>query len=265
MAKLHAISFRTRFFRIFPTALLKILCPPLRFVMKSTMNFGQRLYSFYAALSLEASFPSGVQVMNPYQRPETLQCVRAFCERYYGDENQRVSIWGINPGRFGGGLTGLSFTDPVILRDVCGIETPFGTKQELSAEYVWSVIREFGGAERFFSSFFLTALCPLGFVQEKEQGKVNYNFYDDPQLFRAVKPFMIETMQQQLALGLRRDVAICFGAGKLQKAFEAINKEHSFFERIVALEHPRFIMQYRRKQLQDYRRKYCSTLENVLL
>lgn len=245
-------------------------CPLLRiFIVKFHVHnhrhnfmstFGNRLYDFYTALRLETPLPSGIQAMNPYLNSATQACVRAFCDKYFADNNERVSVWGINPGRFGGGLTGLSFTDPVILREVCGIANPLGTKRELSAEYVWSVIAEMGGAERFFGDFFLTALCPLGFVLQKEKGEVNYNFYDDSALFQAVKPFMVNTMQQQIVMGLRRDVAVCFGTGKLQRAFEAINAEYGFFDRILPLEHPRFIMQYRRKEIAQYRQKYRDIL-----
>lgn len=228
-------------------------------------TFGTRLYNFYTDLQLVAELPSGVQAMNPYQNPQTRACVKAFCEKFYRDNTERLSCWGINPGRFGGGLTGLSFTDPVILRDVCGIANTLGTQRELSAEFIWSVIEEFGGADRFFAQCFLTALCPLGFVKEHDNGKsVNYNFYDDPALFRAVRPFMTETVHKQCEMGIRRDVAVCFGTGKLHAAFEALNNEHQLFGRIVALEHPRFIMQYRRKELAAYRRKYSEVLRGVL-
>jgi hypothetical protein len=200
---------------------------------------------------------------------------------FYNDNIKRISVWGINPGRFGGGITGLSFTDPLILREVCGIETQLGTHRELSAEYVWQVIEAFGrvqgqnggvsevskkqSAEQFFRHFFLTALCPLGFVRETPKGTINYNFYDDKALMQAVMPFMTATMKHQCEeLGVRRDVAICFGTGKLYAAFKAINAQHHFFGRILPLEHPRFIMQYRRKQIQEYIQKYCETLQSVL-
>ena len=202
--------------------------------------------------------------MNPYYSPETQRCAKAFCTKYYQSNTKRVSLWGINPGRFGAGLTGLSFTDPVVLREICDIENSLGTKHELSAEYIWDIIAEYGGAERFFNNFFLTALCPLGFVRRKEKGEVNFNFYDDPALFRAVKPFIVQTMQKQIGLGLRQDVAICLGTGKLYDAFEALNKEYQFFGKILPLEHPRFIMQYRRKYLADYQQKYAVILSESL-
>lgn len=232
-------------------------------------SFGHRLYKFYSTLQLEAHLPSGIEVMNPYKSPSTLRTVETFCEMFYNNDTERLSIWGINPGRFGGGITGLSFTDPLILHEVCGIEAEIGSRPELSAEYVWRVIEAFGGkgkqgAERFFSSFFLTALCPLGFVKRTAKSVVNYNFYDDKELFAAVKPFMLKTIQQQCELGLRRDAAICLGTGKLQKAFESINNELRYFDDIIALEHPRFIMQYRRDELENYIQKYVKTFQTVL-
>ncbi len=37
----------------------------------------------------------------------------------------RYLILGINPGRFGGGITGIPFTDPIRLQNICGIENDF--------------------------------------------------------------------------------------------------------------------------------------------
>ncbi|OGG73047.1 hypothetical protein A3A38_01075 [Candidatus Kaiserbacteria bacterium RIFCSPLOWO2_01_FULL_53_17] len=37
-----------------------------------------------------------------------------------------------------------------------------------------------------------------------------------------------------------------------------------FFDTILALEHPRFVMQYRRKQLQEYVKKYIDTFARAL-
>jgi Domain of unknown function (DUF4918) len=236
-------------------------------------TFGERLYNFYTGLQFEQPLPDGVSVMNPYHDAPTQDCVRAFTEKLYSDTTPRLSCWGINPGRFGGGVTGLSFTDPVVLRENCGIETPFAARRELSAEFVWSIVEAFGGADVFFSQIFLTALCPLGFVKVSSKKvrngnvneNVNYNFYDDPALLRAVKPFIVETVREQIALGLRTDVAICFGTGKLYTIFDALNQEYGFFERIIPLSHPRFIMQYCRKQLPEYREEYLKTLRDALI
>ena len=66
---------------------------------------------------------------------------------------------GINPGRFGGGLTGISFTDPVALKKYCGIDNQLRNKEELSSKFVYEVINHFGGVNKFFSKVF--SFCSL--------------------------------------------------------------------------------------------------------
>ncbi|MEN9795137.1 MAG: hypothetical protein RLZZ150_114, partial [Bacteroidota bacterium] len=51
-------------------------------------------------------------MLDPYRDPEVQRVVREMVRRYYTQAPQRLSVWGINPGRFGAGITGLSFTDP---------------------------------------------------------------------------------------------------------------------------------------------------------
>lgn len=112
--------------------------------------------------------------------------MEAFYLKYYGSSEARTFLFGINPGRFGAGVTGVPFTDPVRLVQDCGIENAFEKRQELSAQFVWSFIRAYGGPEAFCSDFYITSLSPLGFIKA---GK-NINYYDDRQLIKAVEPFM---------------------------------------------------------------------------
>jgi hypothetical protein len=42
-----------------------------------------------------------------------------------------------------------------------------------------------------------------------------------------------------------------------------LNDAHGFFERIIALEHPRFIVQYKYKDRLTYIDKYLSALEEA--
>ena len=87
---------------------------------------------------------------------------------------------------------------------------------------------------------------------------MNFNYYDDPRLLARLKPFIVRTIQQQLAFGARREAAIVLGAGANYRHLAVLNEEYQFFEKLVALDHPRFIMQYRRKRLREYRRKYLD-------
>jgi hypothetical protein len=121
------------------------------------------------------------------------------------------------------------------------------------------MIKAYGGVEEFYSKFYITSLCPLGFTKINERGKeINYNYYDSKELTTAVYDFIIENLEKQIALGVERDICFCFGTGKNEKFFQKINEEKKFFKKIIALEHPRFIMQYKSKFKDHYIQKYLS-------
>lgn len=216
-------------------------------------TFAARAYDFYT--NLEAPrVPRGIRVMNPYTHARTCEVVRGFLDRFYADRNERVLVFGINPGRFGAGITGVTFTDPIALADFCGIPNDLPRKRELSSVFVYEFIERFGGVDRFFSRFFLTAASPLGFTRRG----VNYNYYDDRALLRAVTPFIVATLRRQIALGASVRRALVFGAGENFKVLRALNEEHGFFADLRALDHPRFILQYRRKRMAEYLARYAE-------
>ena len=178
--------------------------------------------------------------------------VETFFYKFYNDTNPRHLIFGINPGRFGAGTTGINFTAPKQLKEICGIDHCFKSQTELSAEFIYESIQAFGGIKNFYETYFITSVSPLGFVTNG----VNLNYYDDKDLQHAVTPFIISSIQKQIALGFKTDFCICIGGDKNLKFFSALNKEYKFFDEIVPLPHPRFIMQYRRKQKENYIQQY---------
>ncbi len=226
--------------------------------MKST--FAEKAADFYNDLSFPSKLPKKVGVMNPYQLPEVREYVSAFLHKFYKDKNERVLVFGINPGRFGSGLTGVTFTDPVALNDFCGIPNALPRIRERSSEFIYSFIETYGGVERFYKDFFLTAVSPLGFTFNG----INYNYYDSPALLKVSRPFIIDTLRRQMDFGVSRSAAILIGTGKNQKFFTDLNKEYGFFKKLYAVEHPRFIMQYRRKQLPQYLKKYQEVFSEAL-
>jgi hypothetical protein len=195
-------------------------------------------------------------MMNPYLDVRVQPYVRAFLDKYFSDNRHRTLILGINPGRFGAGITGVTFTDPVALADECGIPNDMPRKRELSSIFIYSVIHHFGGPETFFGKFFLSAVSPLGFTR----GGTNLNYYDDPRLARAVRPFIVSSVERQISLGCGRDQVIILGRGKNMTFFERLNDEYQWFSSVHALDHPRFIMQYRRKRIDDYVTQYADIL-----
>src|SRR5262245_48830323 len=197
--------------------------------------------------------------MNPYRDPRVRGYVEKFFRTFYSDTELRTFVFGINPGRFGAGRTGVMFTDPVALERFCGIPNNLEKRREMSSEFIYDFIAECGGVRDFYGRYFLTAACPLGFVR----GGLNFNYYDDPRLLARLKPFIVRTMKQQLEFGARRDTAIVLGLSDNYRFLSALNDEHRFFDQLIALDHPRPIMQYRRKRVAEYRRKYVEAFRGA--
>jgi hypothetical protein len=214
------------------------------------------MLSFLGGLSLDKRLPAGVKAMNPYTDPYTFGLCTDFYTKYYNDNEPRTLLLGINPGRFGSGTTGISFTDPLKLENACGIPNTLQKKAELSADFIYMMIAAFGGPDAFYKRFLISAVSPLGFIKDG----LNINYYDIPALQKAVTPFIEQSIRQMLDLGLAREKCFCIGEGKNLAFLDNLNKKHGWFSEIVPLAHPRFIMQYRRKKLGEYISIYLRTL-----
>jgi len=221
------------------------------------MTFAGKVLEFYKGLMIKERLPKGVVIMNPYLDPACMDACNRFYNKFYNDNRQRHLILGINPGRYGAGITGIPFTDPIKLESVFGISNTLSKKPELSAEFIHMMIAAFGGYESFFSAFFINSVSPLGFVQD---GK-NLNYYDTPGLKKALDPFIRQSISALLDLGIHRDVVFCLGEGENYKFIRKMNANENWFKEVVPLAHPRFIMQYRRKKIASYVDDYVIKLK----
>ena len=194
--------------------------------------------------------------MNPYIDDYTFQLCKSFYNKYYSDDNERTLLVGINPGRFGSGTTGISFTDPIKLEKECGITNTLIKKPELSADFIYAMIKAYGGPEKFYNLYFISAVSPLGYTKE---GK-NINYYDEPGLQKTVTPFIISSINGMINLGISQKKCFCIGEGKNLNFLLKLNEAHHWFEEIVPLAHPRFIMQYKRKSVNTYIDDYLLKL-----
>jgi hypothetical protein len=215
-----------------------------------------KILNFFQQLKITAALPPGVEYMNPYQDEKTFAVCSSFYNKYYHDLRQRKIILGINPGRFGAGTTGIPFTDPVKLETNCGIINEFPKKTELSADYIYMMIDAYGGPEKFYGDYYISALCPLGFVRDNK----NLNYYDIRELQEAVEPFIIDCLERQLKFGIEQRIGFCLGEGANYKYLLKLNSRFHFFDAIEPLPHPRFIMQYKRKKIDEYLKLYLKEL-----
>lgn len=226
------------------------------------MNIAEKIIAFNESLHFSDELPDGIRIMNPYrENTEALKTSSAFYRKYFSDNKKRKLILGINPGRFGAGITGIPFTDTYRLREFCNMEIPGVSSRELSSIFVYEMIEAFGGPEQFYETYVISSIVPLGFVKENEKGKeVNYNYYDSKALQEAVEPFIIKTLEQQLSFGIDTSVAYCLGTGKNYKYIKQLNNQQKYFGEVIPLEHPRYVMQYKLKHKQEYIQKYLREL-----
>ena len=230
--------------------------------MKKT--FGEKVVAFNKKLKFSGNLPEGFEVMNPFfDNPETITVMSKFYQKFYNDYHQRKFIIGINPSRRGAGVTGVPFTDTKRLETVCGIEMKTAHTHEISSVFLYDVIENFGGVEAFYKKFYINSPFPLAIIRKTLKGNLNANYYDDKDLFEAVKPFMIQSLKDHIDLGL--DTSEVFILGKKNATFiDKINSQEKFFEKMTVLEHPRYIQQYKIKEKQLYIDKYLIALNKAI-
>jgi hypothetical protein len=221
------------------------------------MTFAEKVNRFNKNLALSTALPEGIVVMNPFENEVTAKLAEAFYKKYYNDHSDRKLILGINPGRLGAGATGIPFTDPVKLQEICEINNDLQKKTEPSAGFIYDMIFNFGGPVEFYKKYFINSVSPLGFIKDG----VNYNYYDSRALENAVTPFAISSLKKITAFGIDTSVCYCLGNGKNFKYLKKLNQEQNFFGKVVPLPHPRWIVQYRRKKYDEFIHVYLEELK----
>lgn len=107
----------------------------------------------------------------------------------------------------------------------------------------------------------MSFVCPLGLVGTNVKGnEVNCNYYESKKLQEYLLPFIVSSLRSQIKFGVDTSVCYCIGSGENYKVLTQINNEHHFFEKIIPLEHPRFITQYNSKNIDWYMKKYMTAL-----
>ena len=220
-------------------------------------TLADKLIKFYQDIQPPKKIPKGIEVLFPQKDPEVMKLIKLFLKKFFNDNNPRRLMLGINPGRFGAGTTGVNFTAPKQLKEFCGIDHHFKPQTEISAEFIYEMIDRYGGVEKFYNDYFISAVSPLGYIKNG----VNINYYDDKDLMNTVTPFIIDSIQKQISFGFKTDRCFCVGGEKNFKFLSALNEKHHFFETIIPLPHPRFILQYRRKQKEKFLEQYLSALQ----
>jgi hypothetical protein len=227
--------------------------------VQSPELFSENILRFFSSLKVPENLPDEVEVLWPFDTPEVKRVMTSFYTRFFSDREKRIFLIGINPGRFGAGVTGICFTDPPRLAEDCLIPHGLIGGRELSSDFVYRTIAAFGGPESFYRRFYITALSPVGYIRN---GK-NLNYYDVKGMSESLDAWMADAMSVQIEAGCNRQVAFSMGQGENFRQLQAFNERHGFFGRIEPLPHPRWVMQYRRKRLDEFIGLYLERLKEA--
>ena len=101
-----------------------------------------------------------------------------FYEKYYNDNKKRYLILGSSPARRGTAATGIPFEDANHLYKETGILIDNFYINKSSSDFLYDVMDQYGGCEKFYKEFFMNFVCPLGIVNINQKGnEVNKNYY----------------------------------------------------------------------------------------
>ena len=182
-----------------------------------------------------------------------------FYTKYYNDTDKRFMILGSSPARRGTALTGVPFEDVNHLQKDTGISIDAFGANKRSSSFLYEVMEEYGGRQNFYKQFYMSFVCPLGIEKINLKGNwVNCNYYENAALKKCLHPFIVDSLRCQIDFNIDTSVCFCIGSGDNFKFLTNINNEHHFFDTIVPLEHPRFIMQYNADRKEEFIQKYVN-------
>ena len=233
--------------------------------MQQKQTFSEMIFQFDQKLSnVKIDLPAPYKIINPYSgrnKKQVLQIVQIFYQKYFNDNNKRRLILGSSPARRGSAITGVPFEDASNLQKETGIAIANFHVSNASSNFLNKVIDKYGGRNKFYRDFYLNFVCPLGICKTNSKGnQVNCNYYENKRVEEILTPFMISALKKQINFGIDTSVCYCIGSGPNYQELSKINKELYLFQKIIPLEHPRFVTQYHPGDEEKYLNKYLNAL-----
>ena len=235
--------------------------------MNKEMTFSQKVLQFNNNLSRTyLDLPNGFKIINPFNSENEEQIrkiTKAFYTKFYNDNHKRYMILGSSPARRGTAVTGVPYEDAQHLQAETGIFIDDFYVNKSSSNFLYDVIEKYGGCEKFYNDFYMNFVCPLGIVRTNAKGNdVNCNYYESKRVQDILYSFIIKSLKEQLDFNIDTSICYCIGSGENYKFLSKINERYNFFQTIIPLEHPRFIMQYNSERKDIFMERYLDALKN---
>ena len=233
--------------------------------MRQKETFAEQIIKFYSSLSnVSIDLPDKYKLINPFNGNDKAivqEVVKQFYNKFYNDNKKRKMILGSSPARRGTAVTGVPFEDAWHIKEITGIDIENFYISKASSNFLYDVMDSYGGCEKFYNDFYMNFVCPLGITRINEKGnEVNCNYYENKKLKEALIDLIVKSIKEQIQFGIDTRVCYCIGSGENYDFLTKINNEYHFFDSIVPLEHPRFIMQYNSHRKDEFLKKYLDIL-----
>jgi len=231
--------------------------------MEKEITIDQKILKFYEKLSkILLDIPEGFKMINPYNNLVVKDITTKFYNKFYNDNKKRRMILGSSPARRGTAVTGVPYEDAAHLQKETGIFIDNFYVNKSSSNFLYDVMELYGGCEKFYAAFYMNFVCPLGIARINQTGnEVNCNYYENKNLKKNLYDFIVNSIKEQLTFNIDTSVCYSIGSGENYKFLLELNEKYKFFEKIIPLEHPRFIMQYNSKNKDMYLKKYMNALK----
>ncbi len=184
-----------------------------------TKHFSDNVLEFnewLASISIELF--EHYKISNPFNgknKHKIKEITNAFYKKYYNDHNKRYLILGSSPARKGTATTGIPFEDASHIYKETGIIIDNFYINKSSSDFLYDVMEQYGGCEKFYKNFFMSFVCPLGIVNINSKGnEVNSNYYENKKLENILYTFIVESLKKQISLGIDTSICYCIGSGE---------------------------------------------------
>lgn len=238
------------------------------YLMNKKRTYFEKIREFNKLLAnVSISLPEGFELINPFigeQSNSVWKLADAFYSKFYNDTRKRHLILGSSPARRGSAVIGVPFEDAEHLKKETGICIENYHVNKSSSNFLFEVIEEYGGFSKFYNDYYMNFVCPLGLTRTNTNGKkVNCNYYENKEVQHILEPFILNSIKIQLNFGLETKICICIGSGENYVFLKNLNNKYHFFEKIIPLEHPRYIMQYNSNRKDEFLKKYLAALNFI--
>lgn len=181
--------------------------------------------------------------------------IEKYYDKYVDFDSDKIVLCGLNPGRFGAGLTGVPFIDfKSLSKMLSNIKKDDG---ESSAQFFFELVKKFG-IEKFYKICYVTNISKFGYSKKSSAKNVNY-----PKLPNSAQDWLFKRFIEEMNL-IKPKVIIPL-SDDVAKTLKVLTQAQQLDYKIAPkLNHPAWVMTYKKKDKNLWLQKYYETIMSLI-